>query len=360
MVRQQRHEGRHALFQAYQESPAIRLQPIDRVVGLPEVGEPLPLRVRVDRIAHGAAGLDANPRHGMRVVDIEPEDKRAGQAHDTFQPDRRGNAEPRDRPEVGDDLGDPALPLLPGLALVRPFALQALQDRAQRVHQVEQGRALVANLVDQRRGDAAADHAFARDADDARRIAAAAGQAGARPADCSADAAIEVADDRGHLVVAARQREASAETTSSPESQTQVSFSLRWEDARRVKRSNSRDRGGWVNLSLRKVERDVAPARRLDCLAAGPAKPFEEVLNGAWRSWWRPRERGGARWGASCVSGKETGVWLSGLDVVSADALSLPGGYYEVPRVICSPRSRHRRCNPPGAHPPARRGGVRA
>lgn len=31
----------------------------------------------------------------------------------------------------------------------------------------------------------------------------------------------------------------------------------------------------------------------------------------------------------------ETGVWLSGLDVVSADALRLPGDYYEVPPVIC-------------------------
>jgi hypothetical protein len=34
-------------------------------------------------------------------------------------------------------------------------------------------------------------------------------------------------------------------------------------------------------------------------------------------------------------SENETGVWLSGLDVVSADALSLPGGYYDVPPVIC-------------------------
>lgn len=31
----------------------------------------------------------------------------------------------------------------------------------------------------------------------------------------------------------------------------------------------------------------------------------------------------------------ETGVWLSGLDVVSADALALPGGFYEAPPVIC-------------------------
>lgn len=30
-----------------------------------------------------------------------------------------------------------------------------------------------------------------------------------------------------------------------------------------------------------------------------------------------------------------TGVWLSGLDAVAADALALPGGYYEVPPVVC-------------------------
>lgn len=30
-----------------------------------------------------------------------------------------------------------------------------------------------------------------------------------------------------------------------------------------------------------------------------------------------------------------TGVWLSGLDIVSADALALPGGYYQAPPVIC-------------------------
>ncbi|MBI2883602.1 MAG: hypothetical protein HYY11_06830 [Candidatus Methylomirabilis oxyfera] len=31
----------------------------------------------------------------------------------------------------------------------------------------------------------------------------------------------------------------------------------------------------------------------------------------------------------------ETGVWLSGLDVVAADALRLPGGYFEIPPVLC-------------------------
>lgn len=34
-------------------------------------------------------------------------------------------------------------------------------------------------------------------------------------------------------------------------------------------------------------------------------------------------------------SENETGVWLSGLDVASADALHLPGGYYQSPPVIC-------------------------
>ncbi len=31
----------------------------------------------------------------------------------------------------------------------------------------------------------------------------------------------------------------------------------------------------------------------------------------------------------------DTGVWLCGLDVVAADALALPGGYYEVPPLVC-------------------------
>jgi len=31
----------------------------------------------------------------------------------------------------------------------------------------------------------------------------------------------------------------------------------------------------------------------------------------------------------------ETGVWLSGLDVVAADALTLPGSYYRVPPIVC-------------------------
>lgn len=34
-------------------------------------------------------------------------------------------------------------------------------------------------------------------------------------------------------------------------------------------------------------------------------------------------------------SESETGVWLAGLDVVAADALALPGGYYQTPPLLC-------------------------
>jgi hypothetical protein len=34
-------------------------------------------------------------------------------------------------------------------------------------------------------------------------------------------------------------------------------------------------------------------------------------------------------------SENETGVWLSGLDVFASDALTLPGGYFEQPQIVC-------------------------
>jgi hypothetical protein len=34
-------------------------------------------------------------------------------------------------------------------------------------------------------------------------------------------------------------------------------------------------------------------------------------------------------------SESETGVWLSGLDIAAQDALSLPGGYYDAPPIVC-------------------------
>ena len=73
--------------------------------------------MRIERVAHGAAELDADPGHRMRIVDVEAEHERARQADDAHEPQRRDDADARHRPEIGDDLGNPALPQLPGLAL---------------------------------------------------------------------------------------------------------------------------------------------------------------------------------------------------------------------------------------------------
>ncbi len=40
-------------------------------------------------------------------------------------------------------------------------------------------------------------------------------------------------------------------------------------------------------------------------------------------------------------SERDNGVWLSGLDVVAADALALPGRYYEPPPIVCYLRRGH-------------------
>ena len=51
----------------------------------------------------------------------------------------------------------------------------------------------------------------------------------------------------------------------------------------------------------------------------------------------------------------ENGAWLSGLDVVAADALTLPGGYYELPPIVCYLDRGAGRCHPARTHAPARR-----
>ena len=51
----------------------------------------------------------------------------------------------------------------------------------------------------------------------------------------------------------------------------------------------------------------------------------------------------------------ETGVWLAGLDALAADALRLPGGYYDAAAGRLLPRPRPRRRDPPRPHPPAGR-----
>ncbi len=109
-----------------------RVEPVEQLAALgvegrggysdvPEPGEPAPLRVR-DRARARCAQLSmhADPRRRMRVVEVDPEDEPARQADDADQPERRGDAERADRPEVGDDLRDPAPPAAARRGAPRP------------------------------------------------------------------------------------------------------------------------------------------------------------------------------------------------------------------------------------------------
>ena len=90
---------------------------------------------------------------------------------------------------------------------VAAIALHALQQRTQRADEVEQRCGLVADFVDQRRGDAAAHHALAWHTDDRDRILAAARQTRACAPDRRAGTAVEITDQRRQIEVAARQRQ---------------------------------------------------------------------------------------------------------------------------------------------------------
>ena len=205
VIDQQTDQAGHALLQLREQGLLVRREAVERIKRFPQAGNALPLRMRIHQLPHRATELDADPRHRVRVVGGHPEHERARQADHADQPHGRHHADPRQRPEIGDDLGNPALPQLPRTGGATAIALHRLQQRAQRIDQVEQRRALVPDLVDQRRGDAAADHALARHADDGDRIVAAARQAGAGTADRRTRPTVEVADDRRRLVVAARQ-----------------------------------------------------------------------------------------------------------------------------------------------------------
>src|ERR1044072_4420955 len=152
--------------------------------------------MRVERFADRRAELDADPRDRVRIVDIEPEYEDARQADHAHEAHGGGDADAADRPEIGDDFRDPALPQLPGDRVLAAAAMHAVQHRAQRIDQIEQRRDLMADLVHERRRDAAADHALARHAHDRNRILAAAGHARARAPDRGADGAGGGAGDR--------------------------------------------------------------------------------------------------------------------------------------------------------------------
>ena len=86
------------------------------------------------------AALSLTRSHGVGCGSLRSTRKTKGarQADDADQAQRRGDADPRHRPEIGDDLGDPALPHRPEVAVGIAVALPALQRGAQRRHEIEQ------------------------------------------------------------------------------------------------------------------------------------------------------------------------------------------------------------------------------
>src|SRR5205814_3841896 len=115
------------------------------------------------------------------------------------QPGCGGYADFRHRPKVRDDFRNTPLPYRPSHLLRAALALKRLQQRAQRANQIEERRSLVPNFMDERRCDAAPDHALARNADDRYRTIATAGQTRARTANRSSVATREVTDHRPRL-----------------------------------------------------------------------------------------------------------------------------------------------------------------
>src|SRR5208337_1777790 len=87
---------------------------------------------------------------GVWVLPIEAEHERARQADHVHDPAGRPDAQLGDRPEIGDDLADPAIPEVPGQPLVAAPPAADVQDLGpEGIDQAEQGSALVPDLVDQ-------------------------------------------------------------------------------------------------------------------------------------------------------------------------------------------------------------------
>src|SRR5262245_25930938 len=207
MARQQRDEGRHVRFEAPEQRAALGVEALGRIELLPQRRDARPLRMWIERVADGGAELDAQPRHGVGIAEIDAEHEGARQADDADQAERRGDAHARHRPEVGDDLGDPTLPHRPQIAVGSVVPLPRLQHGSQRRHEIEQRGALVPHFVDERGGDPAPHHPLARHLDDGGRIAAAARQPRARAPDRRPGSAFEVAEDGREFIEPARQGE---------------------------------------------------------------------------------------------------------------------------------------------------------
>src|SRR6266852_7818556 len=125
MIDKDRDEFRKSFLQHGEQVPALVVEIGNRVVGLPKTCHPLPLRMRVKAIADSAAQLHTDPGRWMWIVDVDPENKGPRQADDADEPQGRYHAHPRDRPKVGNDFGDPALPQTPRqrLAYILLFGL---------------------------------------------------------------------------------------------------------------------------------------------------------------------------------------------------------------------------------------------
>ena len=113
-----------------------------------------PLRVRVEGVADRAAEQHPHPRHRVRVGAARPEHEPPGQADHADQAQRRADPQPGHRPAVRDDLGDPALPDAHAPAPAADAAAGAPAAPGAATHQAQQRRALMADLVHERRRDA--------------------------------------------------------------------------------------------------------------------------------------------------------------------------------------------------------------
>src|SRR5215218_4057188 len=103
-------ERRHAGLEARDHVRDVWRESPRRIIGLPERSEPAPLRMRVKRLSDRHAELDAKPWHGMGILDVQAKDKRTWKAHDAHEAECRTDAEACNRPQIRQDLGDPALP----------------------------------------------------------------------------------------------------------------------------------------------------------------------------------------------------------------------------------------------------------
>ncbi|MCY1510962.1 hypothetical protein D9M68_453540 [compost metagenome] len=200
MLDEPRHELRHMVLEAFEQGTALEVEPFARIELFPQGRDAGPLRMRVERLTDRSAEFHAQPGRGMRIVDIDAKYEGARQADDADQADRRGDADTSHREEIRDDFGDPSIPDRPQILVGAGLLLERFQHGAQRGNKLDQRSRLMPRLVNERRGDAAADHSLARDTDDRDGTCAAAGQPRARPADSGARPALQVTHDRRQLV----------------------------------------------------------------------------------------------------------------------------------------------------------------